>query len=210
VLILVSPAGEDSPRIVRVSSQDEQLQIHGDSLNEPAELLGYHAVQVPRADLRKGFRSWILLNQKETGRVASAGLIFESIGRGASSMTEPSSPLVIFSSSESQAKAFFEWIRPEHESSVRRVDWSERFVLAVFRGAEAWSGFDITVRQIEVKDGQLIITVLLKDPEPSGNALPGFTSAYDIVSVAKSRLTAEIPSRWVLVTGEGRVLARSS
>ncbi len=174
----------------------------------------YDLVRIARTAIGNSIPlSWVLLDAEErvltTGGVPSAGLLFQSLGQEAPVGPGPTRPTLFLASSPGELSAFLHFLSDRHQAVVSRVDFSTYVVLGVFRGAIGSGGHAITIRRVSNETGQLQVVVALRSPAPGAYAVTAFTSPYQVVQIRREAFGETIPSAWVLLDTEGRVLARS-
>jgi hypothetical protein len=84
---------------------------------------------------------------------------------------------------------------------ARDVDYSSRFLLAVFRGRSGMSGFPITVRSVTLEDSQLQVVASVRRPRGDSVDHAAITSAYHLVTVSRADIGSP-PGDGELFVGE--------
>ena len=139
----------------------------------------------------------------------AGGLAFRSLGQAAPTNAEPQTPMVYIAASANELAPFAQLLTEEHQQLAGSVDYTKSLVLAVFSGAVGASGSTMTVEQIRLDGGKLLVVANRRDPQPGENVLAVFTSPYHLVELSRAELGG-IPASWTLVNSQGDVMATGS
>lgn len=113
-------------------------------------------------------------------------LPFETIERGGScydDFANSQERVVLIRSLEEISRLSGQKVREETEIALAQLDYGRYFVLALFRGRFASSGYDVIIQQVSRRNGELVIRVQLWAPSPYYAVTAAVTCPYHIVKV---------------------------
>jgi hypothetical protein len=134
----------------------------------------------------------------------SGNLPFAVLVKGALVGAQPLSSTIYVASSTQDLTAFAEYLTVEHKQMLSNIDFSNSVVIAVFaKTGEAHNDL-IMVQKLVVEPSQLSVVV---EPIPDQNVSEMTTASYEVVVVARTALSAPLPTDWVLLDSQGQMLA---
>lgn len=87
-----------------------------------------------------------------------------------------------------------------------KIDWENRFAVAVFLGSRPSAGFEVRVKKLVIKDTVLEMEVEETKPPPDAVSAAVITSPYEVVSCRRKDSAIEQVLMLKLVGPDGRVI----
>ncbi len=86
-----------------------------------------------------------------------------------------------------EAQALRGQVYPEILEQVRKTDFSDFFVIAIFQGEKGSTGYSVEVTDVQRKDNTITIYAQFHEPAPDALTNPLITSPYCILKVEKPK-----------------------
>jgi hypothetical protein len=116
-------------------------------------------------------------------------LPFETIERGDNSPYYSRHPLepqhVFLITSAEEASRLTGWVYTETENELAQLDYRRYFVIALFRGNFASSGYDAIIQRVARQDDRLVVHVQFWAPSPYYAVTAAASQPYDVVKVLR-------------------------
>ncbi len=139
--------------------------------------------------------------------IQSDEIAFKSLASAATALSEPHGPIVYIASHTNDLSSFIALLSEEHQRKIKKHDFSEQPIVAVFAGAKGSSGYEIEVKRIVRTKDRLRIIVRQTSPKPDDYGLEVLTSPYHLVTFRISDLDRVKGVTWVLEDTSGARLA---
>lgn len=135
---------------------------------------------------------------------------FESLAQGDSYTAELQTPTLFIAGNASQADRFIRFLNdPAIAQRIQAIDFNTTWVVSVFRGQVASSGYGITIEEISTAPGTVRLRVNLTDPAYGQNVSDIIAYPYHAVLVPKDRIPQTPGTNWAVYTLEGKLLVRT-
>ena len=112
-------------------------------------------------------------------------LSFETIERSDYSDYSVQEPRVILVTNQGDATQLTGLISQETLDLLAELDFQQYFAIAVFRGTQATSGYDVIVDRVARRGDKIVIRAQFWEPSPHWEILNEVTSPYHLVRVRR-------------------------
>lgn len=134
-------------------------------------------------------------------------LPFDTLSQGSALTAEQETPLLVVARSESELSAITSRMDdPESVAKVAHSDLNNGPVVAVFSGIAPSSGYGITIRSIQLLDGEMQILVELTEPQADEMSASVLSYPYHVVQLSANSPASETGMNWTVRTLDGTIL----
>ncbi len=129
---------------------------------------------------------------------------FRTLAQGfrlAATLPEPMpKPTLLAALNPTSLDAIAPFIDREHQDLLRTVNLENEVVLVAFWGVKPSGGFLITINTLSITDNELIVSVELRENDPTLPKIDAATLPYHIITISRSTWPKERILRYCLVS----------
>ena len=213
-----------APPLLHETAPYEIAPSEGDPTLEPATLQTFtpSRATVPPTSPPTKRPSPTLVNPKPTeppptptpGEGVGESVPFFSIAKGAagSRRLDVREPTLEVVRNSGQLEDLIRWNRLGYvprrvKEGLQGIRMLTTFVVVAYSGPQATDGHKITIQEVRLDEGTVIVTVAVTSPLPGRAASDVLTHPYHVVGIFKQDMFVSPEVNWLMVTEDGTVLA---